>query len=314
MEEVRDRVHQDGLRSKRGYKLSKSHLEKVLNNPFYYGYMKYNGLLYKHIHPALISKELCDECLRVRSGKRKTKYKRTEKPFILKGFITCQHCGCSYSPELKKGKYVYMRPTKSKGECSYCYHLNENAIISQIEDVLKGMKIHILNDINAELKKSSDKEHQHQVEEGKRLQQQYQATQTRIKRARELYLHASLSKEEYNEMMTDLQVERQNVETRISKLSNADDDFNKNVATIFELAAKAHDLFKSSELEEKRRIIGIMFPNLMMNGKKLVFKTREPFNMFLNLTDRQEWLTILYMFRTERYDEVMNFSKYYGSR
>ena len=33
-----------------------------------------------------------------------------------------------------------------------------------------------------------------------------------------------------------------------------------------------------------------MFPNLMMNGKKLVFKPREPFNMFLNLTDRQEWL------------------------
>jgi hypothetical protein len=58
-----------------------------------------------------------------------------------RGIFKCQHCACSYSPELKKGRYVYMRPTKSKGECSYCYHLNENAILSEIEDVLKGMKI-----------------------------------------------------------------------------------------------------------------------------------------------------------------------------
>ena len=109
-----------------------------------------------------------NECQDVRSGRRKTKSKRTHQPFVLKGMLKCQHCACSYSPELKKGRYVYMRPTKSKGECSYCYHINENAVLSQIEDVLKGMKIpqHILNDVANELKKSSDKEHQHQVSEG----------------------------------------------------------------------------------------------------------------------------------------------------
>jgi hypothetical protein len=56
--------------------------------------MQYNGLLCKHIHPTLISKELFDECQRVRTGKRKMKAKRTEKPFVLKGLLKCQHCGC----------------------------------------------------------------------------------------------------------------------------------------------------------------------------------------------------------------------------
>jgi hypothetical protein len=48
-----------------------------------------------------------------------------------------------------------MRPTKSKGDCSYCYHLSESKILSQIEDVLKGMTIpkDILEAINEELKK-----------------------------------------------------------------------------------------------------------------------------------------------------------------
>ena len=185
-----------------------------------------------------------------------------------------------------------LRSKKSKGECSYFYHLNENAVLSQIEDVLKGMKIpqHILKDVADELKKSSDKEHQHQVSEGVRLQQQYQTLQTRIKRARELYLDASIAKEEFDEMMTGLQVERQNVEARLQRLSNADSSFNKNVMTIFELASKAHDLFKSSELEEKRRIIALVFPNLEMNAAKLVFTLRKPFDMMMNVSHRQEWL------------------------
>lgn len=87
-----------------------------------------------------------------------------------------------------------------------------------------------------------------------------------------------------------LQVERQNLETRLQRLSKADESFNQNISTIFELASKSHELFKSSDIEEKRRIISLLFPNLSMNGEKLVFIMRKPFEMFLNLTDRQEWL------------------------
>ena len=294
MSELRDLITEEGLRSKKGCKIAKSQIEKILQNPFYYGYMKYNGLLYKHVHPVLISKELFDECEQVRKGRRRTRFKRTEKPFVLKGLLKCQHCGCSYSPEIKKGKYVYMRPTKSQGDCSYCYHLSEKKILSQIKEVLKGIKVSdtILADLNDELRKSSDKEHKSQIEEGKKLLSQQQTLQTRGKRARELYLDANISKEEYDEMMTEVQAERHNVEVRLQRLNSADDHFNKSLSTIFALAAKAHDLFKSSELEEKRRIIVILFPNLEIDAGKLVFKPREPFDVFFNLPHRLKWLPL----------------------
>jgi site-specific DNA recombinase len=292
MSEICDLISRAGLVSKKGHRISKSQIELILKNPFYYGYMQYKGILYKHVHPALISKELFDECQHVRTGRRKTKSKRTEQSFILKGLLKCQHCGCSYSPEIKKGKYIYMRPTKSQGDCSYCHHLSEKRILSQIEDVLKGMHVpeSILIDLNDELKKSSDKEHKHQIQEGNKLQTQYQTIQTRVKRARELYLDGEVSKEEYDDMMTDLQAERHNIEVRLQRLTQADDSFNKSIGTIFALASKAHSLFKSSELEEKRRIITILFPNLEMNAEKLVFTARKPFDVLLNLAYRQEWL------------------------
>jgi DNA invertase Pin-like site-specific DNA recombinase len=309
MEDLRIWAEKEGLRSKKNCKIAKSQIEKVLRNPFYYGYMKYNGLLYKHVHPSIITKELFDECQAIKQGRRKTKSKRTQKPFVLTGMLKCQHCGCAYSPELKKGRYVYMRPTKSKGNCNYCHHLNENAILSQIEDVLKGIKIphNILVEIGEELKKSSNKEHSHQIQESKKLQNQYEAIQNRIKKARELYLDDGFTKEEYNETMADLQVERQNLETKLQRLSKADESFNQNISTIFGIASKSHELFKSSDIEEKRRIIAMLFPNLSMNGEKLVFIMRKPFDMFLNLTDRQEWLRLVYVFRTDRKEEVVNF-------
>ncbi len=254
--------------------------------------MEYNGLLYKHVHPRLISKELFDECVAVRKGRKKNKYKRTEKPFILKGLLKCKHCDCSYSPELKKEKYVYMRPTKSKGNCEYCFHLSEEKILIQIENVLKGMQIpeKILTQINEELQKSSNQEFQIQTQEITKLQNQYETLRMRIKRATELLLDSSLSKPEYDEMIADLQVQRQNVETRLQKLSSADDEFNKNLSTIFSLASRSYELFKSSELDEKRRIITILFPNLLLEGEKLVFTLRKPFDMFMNLGDCPNWL------------------------
>jgi len=63
----------------------------------------------------------------------------------------------------------------------------------------------------------------------------------------------------------------------LQTLSKADESFNQNISTIFELASKSHELFKSSDIEEKRRIISLLFPNLSMNGEKLVFIMRKAF-------------------------------------
>ncbi len=292
MEDLRIWADEVGLRSKKDCKIGKSQIEKMLRNPFYYGYMQYHGKLYKHIHPRLISKELYDECQEVKSGRRKTKSKRTQKPFVLKGMLKCHHCGCAYSPEIKKSKYVYMRPTKSRGDCNYCFHLNENKILSQIEDVLKGMHIpkNILVEIGEELKRSSNQEHQHQMQENKRLHKLYDAAQAKSKRIRELYIDGGFNKEEYDESMMDLEAERHNLKVRLEKLSNADEGFNQNISTIFELASKSHELFKSSDIEEKRRIISLLFSNLSMEAEKIVYVMRKPFDMFLNQTDRLHWL------------------------
>ena len=185
-----------------------------------------------------------------------------------------------------------MRPTKSQGKCDVCFHMNETKILSQIEEILKSMSIpkNILLDVQDELRKCSDKEHTHLVNERTQLKAKMSSVDEKLKRARDLLLDLSITKDEYNEIKAELEVERHNIDVKLQSLSKADDSFNETLGIIFELASKAHELFKSSEIEEKRRIISILFPNLKMDGKNLVFELRKPFDLFVKGANHPDWL------------------------
>jgi hypothetical protein len=111
-------------------------------------------------------------------------------------------------------------------------------------------------------------------------------------------LDLSITKQDYDEIKTDLEVERHNIEVKLQTLSTADNSFNDTIGTIFELASKSHELFKSSDIEEKRRIISILFPNLKMDAENLKFSLRKPFDMLVDCQDHPNWLGYLDEIRT----------------
>jgi hypothetical protein len=132
-----------------------------------------------------------------------------------------------------------------------------------------------------------------------------------MKRARDLLLDFTITKEEFEEITTELQVQKLNTEHKIQVLSKADNEFTKSLGTIFELLAKAHELFKSSEIEEKRRIITIMFPNLLLDQENLIITPRKPFDLFLNSGGYTNWQERLRTLRTKRMEDVLNFASYF---
>jgi site-specific DNA recombinase len=51
-------LNQEGLRGRKGYRVGKSAIEKILKNPIYYGAFRWQGRLRDGSHPPLISKDL----------------------------------------------------------------------------------------------------------------------------------------------------------------------------------------------------------------------------------------------------------------
>ncbi|MCK5680182.1 recombinase family protein, partial [bacterium] len=112
------KVYEEGFSfRKTGAKVPKSVINKILKNPIYYGSFRWTGGLYRGTHEPLISKELFDRVQEVMTekGRRRTRHQKHDWAF--RGLLTCGHCGCALTAEIKKGKYVYYHCTGNKGKC-----------------------------------------------------------------------------------------------------------------------------------------------------------------------------------------------------
>jgi hypothetical protein len=72
--------------------------------------------------------------------------------------------------------------------------------------------------------------------------------------------------------------------------NQADEKFAITLTSLISLASRAYEIFESSKIEEKRRLINFMFSNLRMNGQKLEYALNTPFDLMAKPTTYQEWL------------------------
>jgi site-specific DNA recombinase len=63
----------------------------------------------------------------------------------------------------------------------------------------------------------------------------------------------------------------------------------------------AYELFESSKIEQKRKLINYVFSNLELEGVTLRYSLRKPFDLMVDCSTRSEWLGLLNTLRTPEY-------------
>ena len=107
--EIGNILYKEGLRTKTGKKFFSGKIHKFISNPFYYGVMRMDGKLYNGTHTPLISKELFDQTQDVLHNRNRPRPKNHFFP--LRGFMSCEVCGCSLTASLKKVITITTAPT-----------------------------------------------------------------------------------------------------------------------------------------------------------------------------------------------------------
>ncbi len=83
------------------------------------------------------------------------------------------------------------------------------------------------------------------------------------------------------------------MEFKLKQHTEADEKFGITVNYLLNLASRAHELFESSKIEQKRQLINFLLSNLQLRGKKLEYKLKKPFDVLVNLQNcenRSVWL------------------------
>lgn len=279
-----------GLTSKKGNTLSLEAIRRILINPFYYGIQtssKYEPYAHKYIK--LITRELFDKCQEV-AKKRSNKYtKIVSSPFIFKGLLTCENCGCSITPERhtkKSGKvFIYYSCTNFKKVCKKEY-INEKKLLEPIYELLdrlSGINKETIEYITQKLRETSEMEvifHKKQIE---RIRKEEDRVTKRKDKLLDMLLDESITQEAYDKKMLSLKEKQGYLQIELREHTNGNHDFITTVSTVFSLAKRSREIFDGSETEEKRQLLNYLLQNPVVKGKKLYFTTQKPFNMLLNM-------------------------------
>lgn len=90
-----------------------------------------------------------------------------------------------------------------------------------------------------------------------------------------------ITDEMYDRKLKEFKERQSAILTDMSIHSEADEEFYLIANTILNIAKRALEIFKSSEVPEKRQLLNFLLQNCQLEGKNLVFSMRSPFDKIL---------------------------------
>ncbi len=281
-----------GLRNKnkKTSKLQRSHIHQIIKDKFYCGIMTYRGKEHSHRYPTLIDEQLYYQCQAVMAENKRKPFKYGKKEFVFRGLIRCAKCGCTYSSDTKKGKYTYLRPTKARGACD-CFAVREETAVEQIKEVFKAIHTphNLVEQIKVYLKQTQQSQQEYQKSIIDSLTKQSKDIQDKLDNVLDLLISKSITQDMYDRKVYELKEKQRDILERLKAHTNADETFYLTLSSLLELTSRAYELFERSDTAKKRKLISLVLTNLRMNGLKLEYSLRVPFNELAKLPDCKVW-------------------------
>ncbi len=279
------------MRNEYGVKIGQSKVEQTLKNPFYYGEMRVKGVLYPHKYKALVSYELFERVKSVQEGYKVEPKRWGGLPYVYRGLLKCELCGCRITFEKKKQKYVYGHCTQSKFKHDFKY-VSEDIITEQVMKIFESIKIpeDAYQEVSSVLRQTHDDEKRYRDQALSSIETEITKFQNRIDRVYEDYLDDKITEvlyqrksDEYRENQKKLQRQRDNIEL-------IDDGYFGTVFHLLNLAKSAPKLFQKANIEQKRSLLQIVLSNFSLDGDQLRWKLKEPFETMVLCSQNSSWL------------------------
>ena len=280
LKKLGDKLYEEGLRTKKGNKVSICVLDVILKNPFYIGKFYYKGKLYKGTQDPLTSEGVFDLVQMILGTPGSGKFRKHN--FTYKGLIKCGECGCSVTAEVQKN-YIYYHCTHYK-PCKQKFYTREELINEQVVAMLGNLKIpsEIVEAIKESLKNSHKSEmifHNNILADLKRRLGVYQV---RLDKLYDDKVDAKISFEFYQKKQIEYAKERNNILAQIKKYNGANLDYYKTGVNILELATRAKEIFLNRTSEQKRELLSFIVSKCFLEDEKLEFEYKKPFDIIID--------------------------------
>ncbi|MBR3631610.1 MAG: recombinase family protein [Elusimicrobiaceae bacterium] len=295
-----------GLISCRGVPFNAASMQRTLTNPFYYGIMNVKGALRPHSYGPLISKQLFDKCQQVREGFNKQPLRYDKLPFTFKRMIKCADCESYISSyhRYKKNKtnngehhYVYLRCAgkANNKECS-CGEIREEVATKAVMETLKAIQVPpaLLKGVLAQLIGKLNTQEKAQQTELANAQRRL----GQIAKEKEVWIQKEaaglLPSQTVNEKLQALAEEEKSLQAKLSGKQKPSKQVAWTLARAVNLLSRLPELYAGSQNLQKRKILNLLFANLLMKGKSIEIIMKKPFSFVAEGSKYCVWGTLLH--------------------
>lgn len=270
LSQLMSRAAEWGLTTKKGHRLFKSHLHKILRNEVYAGRVPWNGMIFEGVHEPLVDAATFYRVQEILSGRRNSRRGYGTVPIAYRGLVTCSLCGCVYAGEIKKGKYIYYHCCGRQTGCKAPY-VREEMLTNQFADGLDSFRIdpQIISELEDALSKVEAKEAADARSRQSHLEAEVQKKKKALASLYEDKLSGEVSLETYRMLRDRYEAELAEAQSAILNRNPLETKVIIDSVRALELIASAGDRFKQADSELRRQIIETMYSNSKFDGQNL---------------------------------------------
>ena len=270
--ELSEMMYKQGLRNRRGGKVSRSGVGYILNNPFYIGLMriKASGQVFEGNHEPLIKKSLFDDVQKIIAGKSADS--KVQHNYLFRKRIRCGYCGRLLTGELQKG-HVYYRCHGS--DCPLrC--VREDLI----DKVLKGTfnAIQLTDEEFAEMKGGALDHDESTLEAEKAtLELRLKQVEARLESLSDKFIDDLIDESTYSNKRNKLLNESVDIKEQLSQLTDGKSKELEILKGGFELLRSIEKTYLSGNIEKKQRLLDYVTSNHWTISDSLEISLNPPF-------------------------------------
>ena len=258
-----------GLRTHSELPLSKTGIEKVLNNPFYTGIIriKRTGQIFDGVHEALIPVTLYEKVQHIKSGKSGKKV--TKHNHLYRGLFRCGLCQSAMVPEKQK-TYIYYR---CQTRTCLTKTIREEKLEAAIRDLLTTHRIPDLDldALDCELRNWLDERETLKPKDMSTLQ--LAKIEDRLDCLSDKLIDRIIDDETYQAKKQKLLMERKTIEDQSAKHTNKEEILH-NVQKFLERMKSLCFTYEMATNPEKREIVKITTSNRIVTERNIYLEPR----------------------------------------
>ena len=269
-----------GLRNRKGKKISKSNIYRILSDPFYYGsfeYPKASGDWYEGKHEQMVTREEFELVQDMMGGKHNTRPKTYE--FAYKGPIMCGECGAQVTAEHKTKKqksgvvrnYIYYHCTKRKDPNCKQKAIEEKELEKQLAQTISKVDIpeEFFNWAMTRLKEDNVKEVRARKKIILNQQMQYQEVLAKIDNLIDMRADKEITSDEFKNRKAKLVLEQEKMKSLIDSTNERVTEWFNHTEKYLTFSEDAFNKFKNGSLRVRKEMLFMLGSNLTLIDKKL---------------------------------------------